>query len=60
MVIVPLTEIGEATARIFSFNEPDRLLERRALQIVQRYPTPAARRRMNPEPNSISSRQLPF
>ena len=60
MTIVPLTEISEATARIFSFNEPDRLLERRALQIVQRYPTPAARRRINPEPNSISCRQRPF
>ena len=47
MVIVPLTEIGEATARISGFNEPDRLLERRALQIVQRYPTSAAQRRMN-------------
>lgn len=47
MVIVPLTEIGEATARIFGFNEADRLLERRALQIVDRYPTPEARKRMN-------------
>lgn len=47
MVIMPLTEIGEVTARIFGFNEPDRLLERRALQIVDRYPTPTARRRMS-------------
>lgn len=47
MVLVSLTEIGEATARIFGFNEADRLLERRALQIVQRYPTSAAQRRIN-------------
>lgn len=60
MVLVPLTEIGEATARIFGFNEPDRLLERRALQIVQRYPTPAAQRRISPPPSrSISSLQSP-
>ncbi len=47
MIIVPLTGIGEATVRIFGFNDPDRLLERRALQIVDRYPTPAARKRVS-------------
>jgi hypothetical protein len=47
MVIVPLTEIGKATTRIFGFNEPDRLLERRSLQIADRYPAPAARKQIN-------------
>lgn len=47
MTIVPLTEIGEVTVRIFGFNLPDRLLERRALQIAGRYPAPEAQRRMN-------------
>ena len=47
LMIVPRTEIGKATVRIFGFNEADRLLERRALQIVDRYPSPAARRRVN-------------
>lgn len=47
MEIAPLTEIGEVTARIFGFNEPDRLLERRALQIADRYPMPAARGRVS-------------
>ena len=47
MKILPLTEIGVVTARIFGFNEPDRLLERRALQITDRYLTAMARRRMN-------------
>lgn len=52
MVIVPLTETGEATVRIFGFNEPDRLLERRALQIVDRYPTPSARKRVSRLPGT--------
>ena len=46
MMIAPLSEIGEATARIFGFNEADRLLERPALQIVDRYPLPVAQERM--------------
>ena len=46
MVIVPLTKVGEATARIFGFNEPSRLMERWALQISQRYLTPAAQKRI--------------
>jgi hypothetical protein len=36
--IVPRTPVGEATARILRFNEPDRLWERQALQAVGRYP----------------------
>ncbi len=47
MLIMPLTEIGEVTVRIFGFNDPDRLLERRALQIADRYPTLSAQRHIN-------------
>ena len=34
-----LTEIGEATSRIFGFNREERLLERQALQSIGRYPS---------------------
>ena len=37
-----LTEIGEVTARILDFNNPDRLLERQDLQAIGRYPSPDA------------------
>ena len=47
MRIEALTAVREATVRIFGLNESDRLLERRALQIVGRYPTPEARRRLS-------------
>ena len=40
--ILPLDEIGEVTERIFRLNHEDRLMERRALRRVGRYPTPAA------------------
>ncbi len=46
ITILPLTEVGEATTRIFDFNNRDRLLERQALQAVERYPTPAAWKRI--------------
>ena len=46
--IVTLTDVGEATARIFGFNSEERLLERQALQAAGRYPMPAAWRRINP------------
>jgi hypothetical protein len=42
ITLAPLTEIGEATARIFRFNDPDRLEERQALQHIGRYPSPSA------------------
>lgn len=42
VVIEPQTLIGEATARILGFNEPDRLLERVMIQNVGRYPRDAA------------------
>jgi len=35
--IEPLTEIGEVTAFIFSFNEPERIAERRGLIEIGRY-----------------------
>jgi hypothetical protein len=38
ITIVPLTPIGEATARILGFNQADRLLERQTLREVGRYP----------------------
>lgn len=40
--IVPLSGIGEVSARILEFNHPDRLLEREALQAVGRYPSAEA------------------
>jgi hypothetical protein len=35
--IVPLTDRGEVTARIFGFNTMERWMERQALQEVGRY-----------------------
>lgn len=45
-VIQPLTDIGEVTARIFDFNNDERILERQALMEVGRYPSTAAQQRM--------------
>ncbi|HWP43715.1 MAG TPA: HNH endonuclease signature motif containing protein [Blastocatellia bacterium] len=45
-MIEPLTEVGEATARILRFNSVERTLEREALIEVDRYPTEAAVMRM--------------
>ena len=47
ITIVPVSNIGEATARIFGFNSDERLLERQALQAAGRYPMPSAWRRIN-------------
>ena len=47
ITIVALTPIGEATCRILGMNDTTRLLERKALRQVGRYPTPAARRRLS-------------
>ena len=44
--IEPITVIGAVTARILGFNEMDRLLERQALQAMDRCPNPTALRRM--------------
>lgn len=45
-LIQSLTDIGEVTARIFDFNDNDRILERQALMAVGRYPSAEALRRM--------------
>lgn len=45
VTINPRTAIGEATVRLLALNHEDRLMERRALQEVNRYPTAAALRR---------------
>ncbi|MBV8377090.1 MAG: HNH endonuclease [Verrucomicrobia bacterium] len=37
-VIEPLTKIGSATAHILQFNAPARVVERQALQALDRYP----------------------
>ena len=47
VVIRPLTDVGEVTARILGMNHPDRVLERDALCAVGRYPTAEARARIN-------------
>lgn len=36
--ILPKTKIGEATIRILGFNQPDRLIFRKALMIAGKYP----------------------
>ena len=45
-LITPLTDTGEATVRIFGFNNDERILERETLITIGRYPTPAALLRM--------------
>ena len=45
-LIQPLTEVGEATARIFGFNVSDRILERQVLIEVNRYPSDPANKRI--------------
>jgi hypothetical protein len=45
--IEPRTVVGSVTVRIFGFNVRERLLERQALQIMDRYPSQEAARRMN-------------
>lgn len=47
--LVPRTEIGEVTVRIFGFNAPERLIERRVLHEESRYPTPEALKRIEGE-----------
>lgn len=41
-IIKPITDIGEATARILDFNHIDRIIERQELIAVGRYPHPLA------------------
>jgi HNH endonuclease len=44
--IIPLSTIGEVTARILGFNAPERLLERQVLRDINRYPTTEALKRI--------------
>ncbi len=48
--VEPKTPIGEVTAKILGFNDPDRILERQSLINVGRYPTTAAQKRINISP----------
>jgi len=41
-LIVPQTEIGEVTARIFEFNATERVFERMLLRQLGRFPSPQA------------------
>jgi hypothetical protein len=45
-MIIPLSDIGEVTARILDFNDPDRVLERQTVHGIGRYPSAAALVRM--------------
>lgn len=42
LLISPISEIGEATARILHFNVEDRILERRILTAAGRFPSSSA------------------
>jgi len=44
--IQPITDIGEVTARILGFNQQSPLLERQLLISKNKYPSPAALKRM--------------
>lgn len=47
ITIATMSNIGEVTARIFNFNDFERLLERQALREIGRYPTEEALKRMS-------------
>jgi hypothetical protein len=46
VIIAPRTSVGEATAKILGFNEPDRVLERETIQNIGNYPPDAATERI--------------
>ena len=46
VTIVPLSDIGAVTIRILKINSSESLLERQALQEIDRYPTPEAWQRI--------------
>lgn len=46
ITIVPISEIGSATERIFGFNTPERLKERFELRIAGHFPSDEAKRRI--------------
>ena len=49
-IIEPQTPIGEVTARVLRFNEPERILERQLLERLGRYPPLQAVRRIGGMP----------
>lgn len=49
-LIQPITNIGEVTARILGFNDSARWLERQLLISQNKYPSPAALKRINRDP----------
>jgi hypothetical protein len=51
--IEPLTEIGEATVRILSFNEDERVAERAILIRAGRYPPPEAEAYLGQAPGTV-------
>ena len=42
VIIEPQTSIGEVTAKVLGINEPERIMERRLLPRLERYPPPHA------------------
>jgi hypothetical protein len=46
ITVVPMNEIGEATVRILGINAGERLMERDALRVIGRYPSPEAVQRL--------------
>ena len=45
--IKSLTEVGDVTSRLLQFNHADQVLEREALAVVGRFPTPEAQTKMS-------------
>ena len=48
VIIEPLSDIGDGTARILGFNEDDRVAERQTLMATGRYPSIPALARLRP------------
>ena len=46
VTFVALSDVGEVTVRILSFNNSERLFERQMLQVIGRFPSAAAAARM--------------
>lgn len=49
--VLPLTDIGRATAKVLEFNHPDRIAERKILIRIGRYPTEEALKYLENLPN---------
>jgi hypothetical protein len=46
VTIIPRSDMGEVTARLLDFNNPDRVVERQVVQAIGRYPSVSAILRM--------------